>query len=182
MHVDNDLIGVSIETYEVLLFMWDRFKKILVNDIASMNIVPTKLRKNIYAICGMKIDTQAIWPGCYFSGFNLRIGKGTWINRGCHFDNDLSLIEIGENCGIGMEVMFCTSSHKIGNSEKRAGENIKQSIIIDKGCWIGTRSTILPGVTIGKGCVVAAGSIVNKNCEPNGLYAGVPAKRIKELL
>ena len=49
------------------------------------------------------------------------------------------------------------------------------------GCWICAGCTILPGVTIGEGCVIAAGSVVNKDCAPDGLYAGVPAKRIKDL-
>ncbi|MCR4913326.1 MAG: acyltransferase [Lactobacillus sp.] len=52
---------------------------------------------------------------------------------------------------------------------------------IDDGCWIGANVTILPGVHIGKGCVIGAGAVVNKDCEPNGVYVGVPAKRIKDL-
>lgn len=54
-------------------------------------------------------------------------------------------------------------------------------ITVGDGCWIGTNVTILPGVNIRNGCVIGAGSLVTKDCEPNGLYVGVPAKRIKEL-
>ena len=48
-------------------------------------------------------------------------------------------------------------------------------------CWIGANTTIMPGVTIAKGCIIAANSLVTKYTEPNGLYVGKPAKRIKEL-
>lgn len=43
------------------------------------------------------------------------------------------------------------------------------------------RAMLLPGVTVGKGCVVAAGAVVAADCAPNGLYGGVPARRIKDL-
>jgi maltose O-acetyltransferase len=46
-------------------------------------------------------------------------------------------------------------------------------------CWIGARATILPGVSIGDGTVVAAGAVVTKDCEPDALYAGVPARRLR---
>ncbi len=77
--------------------------------------------------------------------------------------------------------MFCTTTHKMGTSERRAKEVIEKSIVIGSGTWIGARATIIPGVYVGNGCVIAAGAIVSKDCEPNGLYAGVPARRIKNL-
>ncbi|WP_081357668.1 acyltransferase [Neomoorella thermoacetica] len=80
-----------------------------------------------------------------------------------------------------MEVMICTSTHVIGEKNKRAGESKNLPVIIGDGCWIGTRAVILPGVKIGEGCIIAAGAVVTKDCESNGLYAGVPAKRIKNL-
>jgi acetyltransferase-like isoleucine patch superfamily enzyme len=54
-------------------------------------------------------------------------------------------------------------------------------IKIGEGVWIGARATILPGVTIGAGSVVAAGSLVTKDMPANVLIAGVPAKVIREL-
>lgn len=52
---------------------------------------------------------------------------------------------------------------------------------MEDGCWLGGNVTVLPGVTIGRGCVIAAGAVVTKSCDPNGLYAGVPARRIRDL-
>ncbi|MDE6864117.1 MAG: hypothetical protein K2J41_07020 [Eubacterium sp.] len=60
-------------------------------------------------------------------------------------------------------------------------KNISCSYCYKKGCWICIDSTILPGVTVEDGCVIAAGSIVTKSTYPNGLYAGAPAQRIKDL-
>lgn len=54
-------------------------------------------------------------------------------------------------------------------------------IAVGDGVWIGARSVILPGATIGDGAVIAAGAVVTGNVEPNALYGGVPAKRIKDL-
>lgn len=61
------------------------------------------------------------------------------------------------------------------------GEGYTFPTLIKDGCWVGANVTIIPGVTIGEGCIIAAGAVVTKNCEPDGLYAGVPAKRIKDL-
>lgn len=77
--------------------------------------------------------------------------------------------------------MMVTDSHEIGNEEKRAGTPYFPKISIGDGCWIGANSTILGGVNIGKGTIIGAGSLVNKDCEPNSLYAGVPAKLIKRI-
>lgn len=52
---------------------------------------------------------------------------------------------------------------------------------VGDGCWIGANATILPGVTVAPGCVIAAGAVVTKDTEPDGLYAGVPARRVRDL-
>ncbi|MNP69519.1 Maltose O-acetyltransferase [compost metagenome] len=80
-----------------------------------------------------------------------------------------------------MQVMLCSSTHEPGDVSRRAGKPSGKSIKIGDGTWIGTRAVILPGVTIGEGCIISAGAVVTKDCEPNAMYAGVPAKKIKEL-
>jgi maltose O-acetyltransferase len=157
-----------------------RIWNLLVNIIAGSSIVKLKLRCTLYRLAGLNINTDDIRPGVFFFGPKITIGKRTMINHRCYFENREN-IEIGENCRIAMEVMFCTSTHRIGDSTLRGGEYNGKSIKIGNGCWIGTRAIILPGVAIGDGCVVAAGAIVTKDCVPNGLYAGVPAKCVKAL-
>ncbi|QST01989.1 acyltransferase [Pontibacillus sp. ALD_SL1] len=152
----------------------------IVNWIGGSFLVPPPLRYVIYRVAGLKTNTVRIRPNCLFNGPNIYIGKGTFINYKCYFDNAAG-IKIGKNCAFGMEVLLCTSTHDIGNSLKRAGETVQLPIEIGDGCWIGARANILPGVKIGDGCIIAAGSLVTKDCEPNGLYAGLPAKRIRDL-
>ena len=165
---------------KIIFICKHRLVDILINSIASSYLVPLIIRKKIYNILGIKTNTKAIRPNCYFGGVNVEIGKNTTVNGGCYFEN-LERIKIGANCDIAMEVLFCTSTHEIGNSEKRAGRAYGKEIIIEDGCWIGARVTILPGVKIGKGCIVAANAVVTSNCDEDSLYAGVPAKKIKKL-
>jgi maltose O-acetyltransferase len=82
---------------------------------------------------------------------------------------------------VAMRVLFTTSTHEIGDSQRRAGELVRKPIEVGKGCWIGAGAVILPGIVIGDGCVIGAGAVVNRDCDPNGLYVGVPARRIREL-
>ena len=76
---------------------------------------------------------------------------------------------------------MCCVSHEIGREELRAGNAKSGDIIIEDGSWIGIGAIILPGVTIGKGSIIAAGSVVKENVEPNSLVGGVPAKLIRYL-
>ena len=80
-----------------------------------------------------------------------------------------------------MNTCFICLSHFIGDSNKRAGKNIYSNIHVGKGSWIGANVTVLPGVSIGNGCIVAAGSVVISDCEDNCLYAGNPAKKKRYL-
>jgi maltose O-acetyltransferase len=69
----------------------------------------------------------------------------------------------------------------VGTSDCRARDLKSAPIVIKSGTWIGARVIVLPGVTIGAGCIIAAGAVVTRNCEPNWLYAGVPARKSKQL-
>lgn len=116
----------------------------------------------------------------YRGGGKISIGNFTFVNYACFFDTS-QMITIGDNVNIAMRCTFITSTHKIGASDHRASTAEAYPIIIGNGCWIGAGVTILPGVNVGEGTIIAAGSVVVKNCAPNSLYAGVPAKKIKEL-
>lgn len=156
--------------------------KFIIN-ATSINILPSKFRTKLLK-CLKNIKAKEIRGKCYFNSLNIEISEGTFINRECKFYSSYckdSKITIGENCYLGMNVSMITISHKIGDMQKRAGENFYKSITIGNGCWIGANTTILPGVNIEKGCIIGAGSVATKDCKANGLYAGVPAKRIKDL-
>lgn len=152
----------------------------IVNGIASSNLTPRLIRIIIYKIYGMDLKSFGIRGGCFFGRPRVSVGRGTFINYNCFFEATHK-IRIGDNCAIAMGVTFCNSNHETNNPLKRAGKVQSKPITVGNGVWIGANSTILPGVTIGDGCVITAGAVVAKDCEPNGVYGGVPAKRIKDL-
>lgn len=106
---------------------------------------------------------------------NLSVGAKTFINYGCFFDLAAPTV-IGERCDIGYQVMFITSTHANGDHDRRAGDVVAKEIRVGSGVWIGARATILPGVSIGNGCVIGAGALVLTDCEEDTTYVGVPAR------
>ena len=151
-----------------------------INVVAKSPIIPDFFRCKILRMMGMKINTKRIRHGLTLRGKNLVIEDDAFINHNCFIDASV-LVTLGKKVSLAFGVMICTSTHEIGDENNRAGKTIRLPVKIEEGCWIGANATILPGVTIGKGCIVGAGSLVSKDCEPNGLYVGVPARRIKDL-
>lgn len=156
-------------------------RSVWLNILCSSQLLSHSKRFKFYRIAGIDIEKSRIRFGCKFDGDNkVIIKQDVFINCNIYFDCN-ERITIGENTFVGNDVAFITTSHDVGTQKQRAGKNIYLPIVVGEGCWIGARSTILPGVTIDNGCIIAAGALVNKDCKPNGLYAGVPAKRIKDL-
>lgn len=91
-------------------------------------------------------------------------------------------IVIKQNCQIAEMVTIRDQDHKFGEKDKIIAEQGFDSspIIIGKNVWIGSKATLLKGVTIGENTVVGAHSLVTKNCEKNSVYVGVPAKLIND--
>lgn len=110
----------------------------------------------------------------------LFIGRDTLITGGLHADLGAPL-RIGNGVRIGHDVSFLTINHALGATWFRAGTSKFAEISIEDGCWIASRATILPGVVVGRGCIVAAGAVVTRSVPPNTLVAGVPARAIREL-
>lgn len=140
-----------------------------------------RLRTKILRSVGFHIGYGSAFLGmARFSGEGniyrrLSIGEHSVVNIDCFFElNDM--VRIGDHVGIGHEVMFLTSSHKIGPAQRRNGALFTAPVRIEDGAWIGSRSVIFPGVTVGAGAVVSTGSVVNKDVPPNALVAGTPAK------
>jgi maltose O-acetyltransferase len=111
---------------------------------------------------------------------NLSIGEGCLIEVGCTFELD-ARITIGDRVTIGHQVIILTATHELGPRTHRAGPIIRTPVNIESGVWIGARSLILPGITLGEGSVVAPGSVVNKDVAPHARVGGIPAKQLEVL-
>lgn len=122
-----------------------------------------------------------MWGKCSLRSRRISLGKKVFINVGFFFDGASELV-IEDNVRIGQFVRILTASHRIGPSWARCiPEPVTASVRIEEGCWIGSGATIMPNVIVRRGCVVGASSLVLTSTEPDGLYVGIPAKRVKDL-
>ena len=108
--------------------------------------------------------------------WNLEIGNNSWIGENVWLDS-LVPIKIGNNVCISQGAYLCTGNHNW--SDPSFGLIVKP-IIIEDGAWIGARAIVLPGVTIATHSVVTAGSVISKDTEPYGIYAGNPAEKVRD--
>ena len=119
---------------------------------------------------------------------NLSIGDGSLIPKGSTFYCTRAELTIGKKVLFGPKPTIITGDHRfdivgkyiidIPDNEKTA--DLDAPVIIEDDCWIGANVTILKGVTIGRGSVIAAGAVVTKSCEPYSVIGGVPARLIKK--
>ena len=149
-------------------------------------LVGNRSRTKLLRMSGVRIGSGSTVGGMLYVHGGRRpaskicIGRNCWINDSCTFDASAE-ITIGDNVALGQSVMILTNSHELGPSESRAGSVIGLPVSIGDGVWIGARTTVLPGVTIGAGAIVAAGSVVNRDVEADTMVAGVPARLVRSL-
>ena len=92
-------------------------------------------------------------------------------------------VEIGSHVNLAQGITVTALNHNFDDTEKRIDEQgvSTNPVTIEDDVWVGANAVILPGVTIGNHCVVAAGAVVTKDVPPHSLVAGVPAKVIKQI-
>ena len=92
-------------------------------------------------------------------------------------------VDIGNHVNLAQGITVTALNHNFSDTNKRIDEQgvSTNPVTIEDDVWVGTNAVILPGVTIGEHCVVAAGAIVTKDVPPHSLVAGVPAKVIKKI-
>jgi maltose O-acetyltransferase len=153
---------------------------VLVNRVAGSFLVSELNRTRIYRACGLDVRSTAIHPGQWFFSSQIHIGEGAWLGQGSYFDTRAP-ITIGDRAGIAPGVKLITADHAMGGPGRRAGPYEPKPITVGEGAWVGASAIVLSGVTIGAGAVIASGSVVHRDCAPNMLYGGVPAKPIRAL-
>lgn len=141
---------------------------------------PAELRALFSRLIGQPVDESfGLFPPFYTDcGKNIHIGKHVFVNMGCKFQ-DQGGIFIGDGALIGHNVVLATLNH--AKSPKDRSTMIPAPIRIGRHVWIGSNATVLPGVTIGDGAIVAAGAVVTKDVPENTIVGGVPATVIRPL-
>lgn len=126
------------------------------------------------------IGAARVCSGFAINSSRLWVGDNVFINDDVMIDCN-ALVTIEDGVAIGPRCSLITTSHLIGPPEMRRRAVTFGEIYVGEGVWLATGVTVLPGVTVGAGCVVAAGAVVVDDCAPDGFYAGVPARRVKDL-
>ena len=128
-------------------------------------------------------------PITFHYGRHTKVGKNTFVNFNFTCQDDCE-VTIGEGCDFGPNVTITTAMHPMLSDERRAlrcpdGTERRlcyaKPVHIGKNCWICANVTILPGVEIGDGCVIGAGSVVTRSIPANSFAAGNPCRVIRTL-
>lgn len=155
----------------------NRLLNILMSDPIS-----TRIRRLLLILFGASIGPRTKVCEDFFCGkpVNLSVGESCFLNRQVFIDS-LARVTIGDNVAIGFGCKLITSTHRLGGPSRRCGSLDSHQITVENGVWIGANVAVLPGVTIGRGSVVAAGSTVVDSVPPGYLVGGSPARLIRDL-
>jgi acetyltransferase-like isoleucine patch superfamily enzyme len=165
------ILVVSYEFFQRLLFSLPRYR--------WLNYVKASF---------LKLNGAIVGKGCtFYPGVWVAPGRG--LSIGNHVDLALDVlittgggVEIGNRTLIGYRAQIISANHHIPADKGRifGSGHDKAKVVIGSDAWIGANSMILPGVIVGEGAIVAAGSVVTKDVAPYTIVGGVPAKLIKE--
>lgn len=152
---------------EGLEFLWHRFSGVIPSQI---------IRKLMFRLAGGVSGPKTV----FYGGTEIRcarkieIGGHTSIGHQCILDGRGGL-RIGNSVNISSGAWIWTAEHAVHSSSFEA---TVASVVIEDYAWISGRVVILPGITIGKGAVVATGAVVTKSVDPFVIVGGIPAKPI----
>ena len=170
-----------LEIVKKTRYLLDEYNATAFEEVEKRN----ELMHEMLGACGEDVMIQTPFKVLY--GKNLYVGEHVFINYNSSL-LDGGEIHIGNRVLIGPDVKIYAGGHSLIPSERLKVEDGKMKLIsmpkpvkIEDDVWIGGNATIVPGVTIGEGAVVAAGSVVTKDVPPKTLVGGNPAKVIKEI-
>lgn len=170
------IAGLPGKVKRRVLWIWDDLRLYL---LTLTGYVPSHhFRNSVYRGFGMKLSRKSAvaWRARFFCPEGVTIGDYTTVGNDAFLDGREGLV-IGACVNIASEVCIYTQEHDIDDPDFRA---VGGPVVIEDYAYLGSRVTILPGVRIGVGAVVASGAVVTKDVPPFMLVGGVPARIIRE--
>ena len=153
--------------------------------IQKINNTPIEEKETIVAlerqVFGKTGDNLYVTPPFQVDyGRHVEIGNNFYANMDCIF-LDVNKIKIGNNVMVGPRVSFYTAGHPIDPQIRIEELEFGLPITVEDNVWTGGNATILPGVTIGKNSIIAAGAVVTKDVAANTIVGGNPAQLIRAI-
>ncbi|HKJ30350.1 MAG TPA: sugar O-acetyltransferase [Balneolales bacterium] len=167
---DPELVEIRLKTRELV----DQFNATAPRDKEGKE----RLQKQIFGSVGDDVHIEK--PIRVDYGINTTMGDNIFINFNFVI-LDCAPVTIGDNVFIAPNVQIYTARHPFDLEERRKHIGSTSPISIGNDVWIGGNCVLLPGVSIGDGCTIGAGSVVTKSIPPNTLAVGSPCRVIKQL-
>ena len=179
---DRMLAGGTIDNNDPeMRLVWAQIARtIKLLSVVNTSTDINQIRGRLSEITKHKIAPSTIILAPFHTNFgqHIKLGKHVFINHGCSF-LDMGGITIEDQVQIGPKVSLITENHPLAPSQRK--NLVLNRIVIKENAWLGAGATILPGVTVGKNAVVAAGAVVTKEVADNTVVAGVPARFISNI-
>ncbi len=176
------LAGEPYDPFDPELTAARRRARLLVKALNDSRDDETGLRglvlRELFAAAG-----EGVWiepPFFCDYGCHITLGRKVFFNFNCVV-LDPAEVTVGDHTMFGPGVQVYTATHPLSAAERRAGREGARPVRIGSDVWVGGGAIILPGVTVGDGAVIGAGSVVTKDVPAGALAAGNPARVIREL-
>lgn len=138
----------------------------------------TEILKDLFGTIGGAIGIEPNFRCDY--GYNIHVGENFFLNFDCCI-LDVCEVHIGANCMMAPGVHIYTATHPLDPTLRNSGREYGKPVKIGDNVWLGGRSVVNPGVTIGNNVVVASGAVVTKDVPDNVVVGGNPARMIKKI-
>lgn len=156
--------------------------KELCHEYNLLSPLQTEKRNEILRRLLRKTGTQFLIEQPFYCdyGYNIEIGENFYANINCVI-LDEAKVTFGNNVFIAPNCGLYTAGHPFDVEQRKRGLEYARPITIEDNVWIGAQVCILPGVTVGEGCVIGAGSVVTKDIPAHTLAVGNPCRVVREL-
>jgi acetyltransferase-like isoleucine patch superfamily enzyme len=132
--------------------------------------------------CVLEPDSRFKFDGAYQPGPKLRFDDAVFIGAGCEF-NIRAGLTVGKHCLIASQCYFVDHDHGFGSRHLPMAaqtDGAEAPIVLEEDVWIGAQVVVLKGVHVGKGAIIAAGSVLTRSVGAFEIWGGVPARKLRD--